>query len=109
MASEVIVISDHARKEAGTVSVFPLLIHTDYARVIEDVRKVEDQFNSEMKTSIDTKTTADFPELGLAHVTAFTIPYCRPDRLSIMTRLTEITFFNDGMGPVILSWCYQND
>ena len=109
MASEVIVISDHARKEAGTVSVFPVLIHTDYARVIEDVRKVEDQFNSEMKTSIDTKTTADFPELGLAHVTAFTIPYCRPDRLSIMTRLTEITFFNDGMGPVILSWCYQND
>nr|A0A1Y1C7Q5.1 RecName: Full=Quiannulatene synthase; Short=QS; AltName: Full=Bifunctional sesterterpene synthase EvQS; AltName: Full=Quiannulatic acid biosynthesis cluster protein EvQS; Includes: RecName: Full=Sesterterpenoid synthase; AltName: Full=Geranylgeranyl diphosphate synthase; Short=GGDP synthase; Short=GGS [Aspergillus stellatus]BAX76657.1 quiannulatene synthase [Aspergillus stellatus] len=95
MASEVIVISDHARKEAGTVSVFPVLIHTDYARVIEDVRKVEDQFNSEMKTSIDTKTTADFPELGLAHVTAFTIPYCRPDRLSIMTRLTEITFFND--------------
>ncbi|KAL4943167.1 isoprenoid synthase domain-containing protein [Aspergillus oleicola] len=48
-----------------------------------------------MKTNIDTKTIADFPELGLAHVTAFTIPYCRHDRLSIMTRLTEITFFND--------------
>ncbi|KAL4964478.1 bifunctional terpene synthase/polyprenyl synthetase family protein [Aspergillus stella-maris] len=95
MASEVIVISESARKKAGTVSVFPVLIHTDYARVIEDVRKVEEQFNSEMKTSIDTKTIANFPELGLAHVTAFTIPYCRPDRLSIMTRLTEITFFND--------------
>ncbi|KAL4790061.1 terpenoid synthase [Aspergillus venezuelensis] len=82
MASEVIAISESARKKAGTVSVFPVLIHTDYARVIED-------------TSIDTKTIANFPELGLAHVTAFTIPLCRPDRLSIMTRLTEITFFND--------------
>ncbi|KAL4787196.1 isoprenoid synthase domain-containing protein [Aspergillus varians] len=95
MPSEAIIISEDAIKQSGAVSIFPIAIHGDYELVREDAARLKDEYKIEMNVDLETHTIATIPGLAPTHVTPLSIPYCRPERLSIMTRFCELTFLND--------------
>ncbi|KAL4790963.1 isoprenoid synthase domain-containing protein [Aspergillus venezuelensis] len=95
MSSEAITISKDAVQQSGCVSLWPPLIHPCYRDVNDDAIKLTREYNAELQTKLTTHTTAQIPKFGPAHITALTIPHCRDDRLSLMTRFCELIFLND--------------
>ncbi|KAL3462799.1 isoprenoid synthase domain-containing protein [Aspergillus heterothallicus] len=95
MAVQPLVVPGEQTKRSGVVSIFPNIIHPLYALPIDDLKKLQTDFNAQVQMEIDTKTIAELEGFGEAHVTAFAMPYCLPERVSLITRFTEITFLND--------------
>lgn len=83
-------------KQSGTLTRFPTAVHCDHALCLEAAHKIRDDFVSEVDVDLNAKTIGDYPVLGSVHVVAFTIPECLPERLALMTRLTDFTIMNDG-------------
>lgn len=97
MTSEAIVIPEEDVRRGGAVSIFPTVIHKNYASVNQGAVDLTAEYNAEMNMDMSTHTIARIPGIGPTHVTALCIPHCLDDRLEIMTRFTELTFLNDGM------------
>ncbi|KAL6232167.1 isoprenoid synthase domain-containing protein [Aspergillus navahoensis] len=95
MASKAIVVPEEDVRRGGGVSIWPTLIHANYASVVEDAVKLAEEYSTEFQVKLDTHTIANLPNIGPTHVTALCIPHCLDDRLSLMTRFCELTFLND--------------
>ncbi|KAL4998432.1 isoprenoid synthase domain-containing protein [Aspergillus recurvatus] len=95
MTSKAIVVPEEDVRRGGGVSIWPTLIHANYASVVEDAVKLTEEYTAEFQVKLNTHTIANLPNLGPTHVTALCIPHCLDDRLSLMTRFCELTFLND--------------
>ncbi|KAK2734039.1 hypothetical protein FQN57_001874 [Myotisia sp. PD_48] len=84
-------------KQSGSRTRFPTAVHQDHALCLEAAHRLQDDFSSTVDVDVDlkSKTIGDYPMLGFAHLVAFAIPECLPERLAIMTRFTDFTILND--------------
>lgn len=96
MAIYATIVPDDVVKQSGSLTRFPTAVHREHVRCLEAAREIRDDFASRVNADFDAKTIGNYPVLGSVHVVAFTIPDCLPERLAVMTKLTDFTTLNDG-------------
>lgn len=96
MPSFAVPVPEDIVKQPGALTRFPVVVHANHALCLEISRKFGEEFNAALNVQLDPKAIGNYPQLGIVHTFPFTMPECLPERLPVMTRPTDFTFFNDG-------------
>lgn len=91
-------VSKEECEASGILARFPVKINKQYALSAKASDAVVRDFNEAVlpENALNPRLTVNIPNYGLVSAVVCAIPGCLPDRMSIVTRVSNLLFLYDG-------------